>query len=680
MKQLPRSLQSILDLISQPLVSIFIATLLVYGSFVPFLGFYWDDLMIQWISQTMGSNGLATYFSTNRPVWGLFYQLSTSILGEEPWQWQLFAIFWRWLAAVGIYSLCKQLWKQQTPAWLAALVFITYPGFSQQYISTVYGHFFLVLSAFFFSITLSLKAIETNNRKQFWVFTLSALVLSAINLFSMEYFFMLELLRPLFFWMVKTEKEIAFRDQIKPLLKYWFIYLLLFLVAGFWRAFLFEYQTNNYEAGLVDLLRTNPIQAILTLLGLVLKDIWQTLIGVWQLVVQFPGAEFGQRAWLIMIFFSLALFVFALVVYWITQKKNCDSDKQKFKHSLLISLVALLLAGFPFWLTFIPIGLAFPNDRFTLPFVLGVALFWVSLINLVPIRKWMQVGILLVAVTLATAYQLRTGIQFQRDWEQQSRFFWQMTWRIPSLEENTIVFSHELPLQYFSDNSLTGGLNWIYAEPDRQDNSIPYVLYYPTIRVGLAVRALNPDEPVVQNLLVGTFYGNTSQSIGIFYEPPACFRVLDPEIEADNWMVPLQVRETIHLTNWDVIKESPLHIPPPFYSAEPAHQWCYYFQKADLARQLGKWEEVVELGEVAFSLDDQPNDPVERFPFIEGYAHQNQWKQALSFSEQSAAITPVIHPALCRLWDRIERETPDSEVKRNAIQKAIGSLQCENQP
>jgi uncharacterized Tic20 family protein len=680
MKQLPRSLQSILDLISQPLVSIFIATLLVYGSFVPFLGFYWDDLMIQWISQTMGSNGLATYFSTNRPVWGLFYQLSTSILGEEPWQWQLFAIFWRWLAAVGIYSLCKQLWKQQTPAWLAALVFITYPGFSQQYISTVYGHFFLVLSAFFFSITLSLKAIETNNRKQFWVFTLSALVLSAINLLSMEYFFMLELLRPLFFWMVKTEKEIAFRDQIKPLLKYWFIYLLLFLVAGFWRAFLFEYQTNNYEAGLVDLLRTNPIQAILTLLGLVLKDIWQTLIGVWQLVVQFPGAEFGQRAWLIMIFFSLALFVFALVVYWITQKKNCDSDKQEFKHSLLISLVALLLAGFPFWLTFIPIGLAFPNDRFTLPFVLGVALFWVSLINLVPIRKWMQVGILLVAVTLATAYQLRTGIQFQRDWEQQSRFFWQMTWRIPSLEENTIVFSHELPLQYFSDNSLTGGLNWIYAEPDRQDNSIPYVLYYPTIRVGLAVRALNPDEPVVQNLLVGTFYGNTSQSIGIFYEPPACFRVLDPEIEADNWMVPLQVRETIHLTNWDVIKESPLHIPPPFYSAEPAHQWCYYFQKADLARQLGKWEEVVELGEVAFSLEDQPNDPVERFPFIEGYAHQNQWKQALSFSEQSAAITPVIHPALCRLWDRIERETPDSEVKRNAIQKAVGSLTCENQP
>lgn len=193
--------------------------------------------MIQWIAQTMGNSGLAAYFSTNRPVWGLFYQLTTSLLGDDPWVWQVFAIFWRWLAAVGIYSLCKQLWQHQTSAWLVALLFLTYPGFSQQYIGTVYGHFFLVLSAFFFSFTLSIKAISTVNHKQFWIFTLSAMLLSAINLFSMEYFFMLELLRPLLFWMVETEKDLSLRDQIKSILKRWWPYLLVFLIAGFWRAF-----------------------------------------------------------------------------------------------------------------------------------------------------------------------------------------------------------------------------------------------------------------------------------------------------------------------------------------------------------------------------------------------------------------------------------------------------------
>ena len=56
---------------------------------------------------------------------------------------------------------------------------------------------------------------------------------------------------------------------------------------------------------------------------------------------------------------------------------------------------------------------------------------------------------------------------------------------------------------------------------------------------------------------------------------------------------------------------------------------------------------------------------------------QEKWEEAVSLSEQSAAITPVVHPALCRLWDRIDRETPDSAKKHEAIQKAVGSLTCE---
>ncbi len=682
MKQLPRPLASLFNLVSQPSITLLVATFLVYGFFIPFLGFYWDDLMLQWISQTMGTTGLASYFSTNRPVWGLFYQLSTSVLGDDPWQWQVFAIFWRWLAAYGVLYLGKQLWKEKTPALLAALIFLTYPGFAQQYIATVYGHFFLVLSAFFFSLTFSLMAITTPDRKRAWLLSAGALLLSAVNLFSMEYFFMLELLRPVLLWAVIWNDTVPPRNQLVIVVKRWLPYLLVFLAAGFWRAFLFNYQTNNYEVGLLEMLRENPLQTILTLLGTVLWDLWQTLLKVWGLVLQFPGLEaFGPRAWMIMLFFSLGLLVFVgLVLFWLERQSAEKSERSKYWKSLWIAVIALLLAGIPFWLTQIPIGLTFPNDRFTLPFILGVAFFWVSVVMLIPLRRRIQVGVLILAVALSAAYQLRMGIQFQRDWEQQTRFFWQMTWRIPALEENTILFAHELPLRFFSDNSLTGGLNWIYANPDRQDNTIPYVLYYPTVRVGLAIKALTPDEPVEQNLLVGTFYGNTSQSIALVYQPPACLRVLDPELEPDNWMVPLQVRETIHLTDWNVIMPNPQHIPPSLYHPEPAHGWCYYFQKADLARQLDDWDEVQRLGEIAFQLDDQPNDPAERFPFIEAYAHLGLWAEAVEMSEQSAAVSPVIHPAICRLWDRIERETQDSEEKSSAIQRAIEPLQCEALP
>ena len=682
MKRLPHLLTTLFNLVSRPAITLLIATLLVYGFFIPFLGFYWDDLMLQWISQSMGTSGLASYFSTNRPVWGLFYQISTSLLGDDPWQWQIFGLFWRWLASYGLYCLGKQLWREKTPALLAALIFLTYPGFAQQYIAMVYGHFFLVLSAFFFSLTFSLMAVSTRDRKRARLLTGAALLLSAVNLFSMEYFFMLEVLRPLMMWLVQWKDAIHWRLQREDAIKSWLPYLLVFLAAGFWRAFIFNYQTNNYEVGLLDLLRSDPWQTILTLLGTVLRDLWQTVLKVWGLVFQFPGFKsFGQRAWIIILVFSLALLVFTAGVFlWRDRKKEAVAGRRTYLATLWVGLVALLLGGIPFWLTQIPVGLHFPNDRFTLPFILGVALFWVSLVMLIPLRRWIQVGVVLLAVALSASYQLRTGIQFQRDWEQQTRFFWQMVWRIPALEENTILFAHELPFRYFSDNSLTGGLNWIYDDTNQPDKSIPYVLYYPTVRVGLAVKALTANEPVQQNLLVGEFYGNTSQSLALFYQPPACLRVLDPELETDNWMVPLQVRETIHLTNWDVILPQPQHLPPTIYGPEPQHGWCYYFQKADLARQLGDWPEVNRLGEIAFQLDDQPNDPLERFPFIEAYAHLGLWEQALQQSQLSASISPVIHPALCKLWDRIERETTATDEKSSAIQSAIHSLQCETQP
>lgn len=682
MKSIPRPLVVLFNFISQPVIILLLAALLVYGFFIPFLGFYWDDLMLQWISQTMGPAGLARYFSTNRPVWGLFYQITTSLLGDAPWKWQVFAIFWRWLAAVGLFSLGKQIWQRQTPALLAALLFLTYPGFGQQYIATVYGHFSLVLTAFFFSLTLSLIAAQTIQRKRFWAFSVLSLILSAINLFSMEYFFMLEVIRPLLIGLVLREKTPQRKQHLMSVLKHWAPYLFLFLAAGIWRAFLFDYQTNNYEVGLLVLLREQPFQTIGLLLGTILRDVWQTVLAVWKLVVQFPSpAAFGQRSWLIMLIFSLAVLIFSSVVFrWRARKPEPSAEKRTLTLTLWLGLAALLLGGIPFWVTRIPVGLSFPNDRFTLPFIMGVALVWVSIILLLPIKRWLQISILLLVVSLSAAYQLRLGVQFQRDWEQQTRFFWQLVWRIPALEENTILFAHELPFRYFSDNSLTGGLNWIYAQSGQPIDQIPYVLYYPTVRVGLAVKTLTANEPVEQNLLVGDFYGNTSHSLALFYQPPACLRILDPELEPDNWMVPLQVRETIHLTDWSVIQPTPQHLPPSIYGAEPTHGWCYYFQKADLARQQGDWVEVKRLGEIAFQLDDHPNDPLERFPFIEAYAHLGQWDTALDKSQQSAAVSPVIHPALCRLWDRIKRNTPDTEEKTSTIKRALEPLQCKLQP
>jgi hypothetical protein len=64
------------------------------------------------------------------------------------------------------------------------------------------------------------------------------------------------------------------------------------------------------------------------------------------------------------------------------------------------------------------------------------------------------------------------------------------------------------------------------------------------------------------------------------------------------------------------------------------------------------------ISELAFALNDTPNDPVERFVFIEAYAHTGDWKKAVELSTTSYKISrSFVGPLLCKLWDRIERET-----------------------
>jgi len=140
------------------------------------------------------------------------------------------------------------------------------------------------------------------------------------------------------------------------------------------------------------------------------------------------------------------------------------------------------------------------------------------------------------------------------------------------------------------------------------------------------------------------------------------------------------------LSNVSMIHEDrAVTMPASLYAPEPGHGWCYYFEKAELARQAGDWEQVVELGDKAFKLDDSPNDPVERFVFIEGYAHMGDWERAIELSKVSYRVSKgYVGPLLCRLWGRIEAETDESrrpatdgsveEAKRSASLDTIRNM------
>jgi len=641
-----------------PIVSLLLLAIVSYGLLIPQLGFYWDDLPMSWIRYQLGADAMTRYFSTNRPVWALLYQVTTHIFPHQPIYWQVFALFWRWLGAAVLFAVGKHLFPKSPnfPLALSAL-FLIYPGFNQQWASYLYSHFFIVIFFFLVSYLFMLRGK-----------TIPALIFSALNLWMMEYFFVLELIRPFVIFTSLRAETSSWKIRLKTTFKLYLPYLAVFILAVLSRLFIFNNQV--YQIGLEEE-TTTSVFSVFDLLKNVFTSLWVTTGAAWAQVFQFPVLSTdGPRTTLVYI---AVLLLTGSVVFFtrVEDQPAIQESRAEIKWILGIGILMLGLAGPPFWLTGVPVSLGFPANRATLSFMFGVSFLLAGLLELLPVR-FKQ--ILIVMLALAAGRQFLWSNEFRRDWVEHKNMFWQMTWRAPALQENTIVLINE-ELNYYADNSLGAALNWIYA-PDNHSDQINYVLFYPTNRKTLS---LQPDTPLEYDFLAGKFLGNTSQTVVFYYAPPKCLRLLDPEIDTINKLIPddTLLRDAASLSSSQQILNSSGAVMPTAYGEEPVQGWCYYFQKADLARQYRNWEEVTRLGEIAFSLGDYPNDPVERFVYIEGYAHTEDWKKAVELSKLSYKVSKAyVGPLLCKLWDRIERETDANPEQEETLGEVRSEFEC----
>ena len=644
-----------------------------YGIFALQQGFHWDDWGLAWLIRTLGRPGLVDYFSTNRPFLAYVYSITTSLFGTNPIAWQLFSIFMRWLTAISLLWVLRMIWPERTrETFFVTVFFLVYPGFNQQAIAIIYGHFFLAQTLLFTSIGLMLKFADQPHR--FWWAGLLGVFLSAINLLSTEYFFGLELLRPLLLWLGLRSQWPDWKARLKRAILTYLPFLLVLLGYLYWRYFILGFYL--YQPELVTDLGTSPTVR-LTNLPKTIWEQWQvTSWGAWGQVFQHPDfAAYGPRLTLVYI---VVLLLTGIGLYELV-KRFKDSGRAGWGLSVQwigFGLLAMLLAGIPFLVTDLPLRLTFPNSRFTLPFALGVAFLLTALLELLPFWNYKVLFASLLAA-LAVGVQFNNGYLWREDWQLQKSFFWQMSWRIPDLQSGSILLSSDTPFEYSSDNSLTFPLNWNYA-PDNHTTEIEYAYYFVSVRLGNELEALKPGLPIHQNYLAATFDSTSDQVVAVHFAPPGCFRVLHPVYDrnlplapatgeiADGWLeagvpiLPLTAAQAIELSNLRQIVPTPANdvTLPSVFGREPAHSWCYYFEKADLARQTDNWAQVAKIGDQVFAIPYYPDDLSEYLPFVEAYAHSGRWEDARNLTRKTAEQMPILRPALCAIWQRVEVDSP----------------------
>jgi hypothetical protein len=667
-------------------IALLLLCLIGFGGLISSLGFYWDDWPSVWFLHFFGPSSFKAGFAEDRPLLAWVFMFTTSIVGESPLSWQIFAILMRWLYAVTVWWVLGMIWprnKLQT----AAIVFLLalYPGFRQQFISVTYGNAFVVFTMFTASLGAMIIAIKKN--RWFFPAMLVSLFLDAVSLFISEYFFGLEFIRPLLLWLAQQDQGITGKKRIQRTALVWAPFFAIVILFGIWRVFL--HQTPRADIVIFEQLRLTPVATILKTSWIIINDILQTGVFAWlatinlsQMLELEPTIISGYLA---MIIISGPLVFLYLNKYGLGEEQGDPNktmtSKAWGKQAILVGLYALIIGGIPIWVTNLKIELFFPTDRFTLTMMLGSCIFLIGLIGWITRTRQQFILIVACLASISVGMHYLNAVNFREDWIAQKSFLWQLVWRAPGIKPNTILMTSGLTFDYESDNSLTAPLNWTYA-PENTSPQMSYTLLNIESRFGNLLTSYERGQNIDQPYRAAYFQGSTDQTIVFFYQPPRCLKVMDPIEDANLPYKPDYLPPSLPLSNPDLIIQNPAQSarPPRYiFGEEPIHDWCYYFEKAELASQVGAWEQIVKLATRAqpFNKDINRETASELVPFIKGYAHVGQWEQAFQLTLKSFNASPKMQNMLCTTWNIIQISTsqsPEREVTLDQIREEVGCL------
>ena len=209
----------------------------------------------------------------------------------------------------------------------------------------------------------------------------------------------------------------------------------------------------------------------------------------------------------------------------------------------------------------------------------------------------------------------------------------------------------------------------------------PPYWYFPFYYTNPNVDELLKGAPLEYTKLTMRFSGNSNRMLLLSFTPELnrCLWVMQPQ-DTNLRLVSDDMRRLSAGSDISLIKqtESEPTLPESIYGKLNDQTWCYYFEKADLARQYGKWDEIARLWGEARSAGEQADNGFEYIPFIEGYGHLEDWDQVKLLTRSAKKITAGLEPSLCTTLDRLTTDVPTSQRRDDTIRNLKNDLKCEN--
>lgn len=610
-------------------VILFIISAFVFLPNIGSLTYFKDDWYYIYDGLIAGSKVFHPMFNIDRPARGFFFEIYYSLFGPQPLPYHLGAFLWRVLAAIAALWLFNLLWpKERRFAFFAALLFALYPGYFWWISAIEYQPMIASLALQVISIAFTLKAVQSSGRVSKIVCLIGAILTGWAYIALVDYAIGMEVFRFLcvYILIARDTQFSTATAKVLATVKAWAWNLLIPFGFVFWRAFFFTNERRATDIGLqISGLFNSPLPTLTNWFLRLFSSLLNLGILAW--VNQFPRYFFGMRlkdiaSGLLIAGSVILLVILAEKLFERGNDSGFESTGISQKEAFVIGIPGMVLGILPVILANRYINLD-GYSHYALPASLAAAVFLMGFIYAITSRH-VQTTVLYAVIVFAALAHYGISVSALNEENAIEKFWWQVSWRVPVLRPGTT-----LVINYPSENIGDDGNGVMEA---------PNMIYFPQPSSQVPVRynifAVTLSDANFQDVLIGKRneevayrshtavldYGN----ILVMSQPTAtsCVHVIDGNRPLISTFDPGNVMLVAPSSNIEnVIVDADPFMPQSFaFGSEPEHKWCYYYEKAELALQMGNWDEAAALGEEAIRLELHPHDRSEWLPFLYGYA------------------------------------------------------------
>ncbi len=603
------------------------------------LTYYRDDWYYAYDALVGPAGVFRALFASDRPARGPFFEIYYALFGMTPLPYHLMMYAWRLAGGLGVVWLTWLLWPSRRQLGLAAgLLFTLYPGFTWWVSGIEYQPMVASAALMVLSLDFTLQALRASTALRRATWALAAILSGWIYLALVEYAAGIEVIRFLVIYLAVDAATVrGLGKRLIVALRQWLIYLMI--PAGFfiWRFLIFSSQRKATNLGVqLGALASDPISTGLHWLSNFVLSLVNVTVGAWVIPLMSDFFSNSLREIMLGLLLAVVCAVAAWLLFSASDERSGDVD-----HAAIwpIQAIWLGIAGIILGITPVIVAnreISFPNfSHYALPASLGLVLLIVGLAALISDARARTV-VLSSLVLLAALTIQGIGANAVTEERTIASFWQQMSWRAPSLTPGTTLLVYYPGLVYGDDTDIVWGpADYIYY-PDRQA----------TIPVRAPISALTVDGQSINDVMLGrdsldSLYRAHTMTLNydralVLSQPAsdACVHVIDgrwPMLSVNDDPALQVLGPASHAEDVDA-SAAGAKPPAALFGPEPAHGWCYYFEKASLAAQQGNWNQVADLAGQVSKLGLHPNDQVEWMPFLQAAAYLGDTQQVKAIS------------------------------------------------